>query len=117
MNTILLLLSICFTETKLVNKNNFKDVNGTSYGICQIKLSTARSFYPFVDGLALQQVNVNFSIAKKYIEQLQNKYKKDDIKTISAYNAGHYTKSNKKYVDKVLMNMLILTHTMKKETK
>lgn len=102
----MLLLSICNVETKLRNVNNYQDHNGSSYGIAQIKLGTARDIEPAVDILALQMPEVNMTMAAKYLKKLSKKYK-TDREIIAAYNAGGaYYKNgeliNKNYVDKVM---------------
>jgi soluble lytic murein transglycosylase-like protein len=102
----ILLLSICNVETKLNNVNNYKDNNGTSYGIAQIKLNTARDIDPSIDALALSMPESNLFVAAKHLKKLSKKYKTDE-EVIAAYNAGgvYYkngTLVNKKYVDKVM---------------
>ena len=108
MQISILLLAICFTETGFNNVNNISDRNGGSYGICQMSLRTARSMNKSIDALALQQPDVNIMISHRYFESLKAKYKGNVRKSISAYNAGHYTSTNKTYVDKVIKNMVML---------
>lgn len=102
----LLLLAICSTETGLRNVNNYQDNQGPSYGICQLKISTARALYKHLDALSLQQEQVNFMVANRYLESLKTRYNGNLLKSISAYNAGTYTEKNFVYVDKVVKTML-----------
>lgn len=102
----MLLLSICNVETGLRNINHYQDHHGGSFGIAQVQLQTARTIDRRVDLLALQQPEVNLTIAAKYLKVLSKKYKTDE-ELIAAYNAGGaYYKNNelinKKYVDCVL---------------
>lgn len=102
----LLLLSICNVETRLTNINHFKDHNGGSFGIAQVQLKTARGIDKTVDILALQNEELNLTIAAKYLKLLSKRYK-NDRDLIAAYNAGGvYYKNgsliNEEYVDKVV---------------
>lgn len=104
----LLLVSICNVETGMKSVNNYKDHKGPSYGIAQIKLSTARSVEPVVDILALQQPQVNAGVAAKLLKRLEKKYG-NKWDAVAAYNAGSLRYKNgvlinKKYVDKVRKN-------------
>lgn len=101
----MLLVSICNVETGMRNLNNYVDHNGPSYGVAQIKLSTARSVVPYVDVLALQQPKVNATVAAKLLKKLNKKYN-NQWDAVAAYNAGSLRYKdgkliNKKYVDKV----------------
>lgn len=104
----LMLVSICNVETGIKNVNNYKDHHGPSYGVAQLKLSTARSVEPMVDVLALQQPMVNVTVAAKLLKKLDKKYGNKKY-VIAAYNAGSVRYKNgklinKKYVDKVEKN-------------
>lgn len=98
-----LLTSICFIESSHnPNAVHFEDGNQDSIGLCQLHLSTAQmmGFEGKEEDLLDPAVNANY--AAKYLKYLSTRYKGKTIRAISAYNAGHYTTHNKKYVSKVL---------------
>jgi len=105
-----LLNSICWVETKHKNVVNKGDGNSDSFGICQVKLSTAnwmRKVYNIsgkpLNSKDLMQMHTNALYAGLYVKYQLDRYP-DDLKcAISAYNAGKCVSSNKKtYVRKVL---------------
>lgn len=101
-----MLLSICYTESKLdMTAHNPRDGGSASYGVCQVKLATARSmgFYGTPEQLSLPQVNVFYAAA--YVAYLDTRYHMNKHKVASAYNAGQYTVQNKAYVSKVMYRM------------
>lgn len=106
-----LLSSICYVEsTHKVRAIHVNDGGSDSLGLCQIKLTTAKSFG--YKGTAKELHNspfINAYYAGKYIRHQLNRYNGDVIKAIAAYNAGIYRISNdgrspknKLYVAKVL---------------
>lgn len=92
----MLLLSICQVESGLRPVNNFKDGNGGSYGVCMINEKTAKSFFPFVDRLALQQPSENITIAAMYLKKLYSKYN-NPWHSVAAFNAGKARMENGQY--------------------
>ena len=96
-----LLLSICNVETKLRNVINYNDGRSHSYGLCQIKLNTARLFDKRATVKKLMNIEYNIKIASKYLEWQLKRYANDTVKAVSAYNAGKFKLSNNKYVQKV----------------
>src|ERR1035437_4966454 len=103
-----LLLAICTQETGLQNKITLQDGKTSSYGICQIKLGTARSmgYRGGPKGLMDPKTNANFR--SLYVKFQLEKYG-DWCKATAAYNVGRYNESQKspgypknlKYVRKV----------------
>lgn len=97
-----LLSAVCYVESRH-NPKAFraKDGKSASYGMCQLKLATAR-FMGFT-GLAkdLQDVHINAFLAAKYLHYQHTRYKSWK-KAVSAYNAGHASNHNKPYVLKVM---------------
>jgi hypothetical protein len=107
-----LLISICTVETGMRNVNHYHDGASVSAGICQIKISTARSVAPYADLLSLQQIGFNLYIAGLYLKKLDDKYH-NLTHVIAAYNAGHVTisnglYSNQRYVNKVMNRYVAL---------
>lgn len=104
----ILLLSICNVETGLRNVTNYHDHFGPSYGVCQIKLPTAKMVMLDVTAKKLQNPRTNVTAAALLLKRLVNKYH-NEWKAVAAYNAGslRYNKGkliNNKYVEKVKNN-------------
>ena len=99
----LLLMAICWQESHHKQLINNTDKNGPSYGICQIKLNTAKSIVPSITKKELMQNEMNIYIAAKYIKKHLDIYK-DEKKAISRYNGGFKNGRiiNSKYVNSVL---------------
>lgn len=95
-----LLLAVCTHETGLTNVVVLKDGGSPSYGVCQLKLDTARMFGYKGDGKGLMNVKTNAKLAAKYIAyQMYNRpdpYGDDWVKITAAYNAGSYMESKRK---------------------
>lgn len=103
-----LLSAVCHVESRHTPAAiNQYDGNSPSYGICQIKLSTAR--YLGFSGTAktLMRPEVNILYAGKYLKRQLTRYKGDSRKAVAAYNAGTYKEkqnrapANLTYVRKV----------------
>lgn len=96
------LKAICWVESRHNPNIIHKDDGGSdSYGICQIKLATARFMGFKGKAKDLLDPKVNLHYAAKYLKYQKDRYGDNVRKAISAYNAGRYIKANKKYVDKV----------------
>jgi len=98
-----LLYGIARAESNLnpeaINKH---DKGSPSYGLCQLKLSTAR-FLGFKGKVAdLKDPYINSFFAAKYLRYTYLMNHKSWERAISSFNAGHYTSKNKKYVKNVL---------------
>lgn len=108
---VALLFAVCTQESlckaKAINNNDgnkaakARGIKEHSHGLFQLKLATARALGFTGTHKQLMDPETNTWYAAKLIRSLYDKYKTTD-KVLSAYNAGHYTKSNKKYVDSVL---------------
>lgn len=91
-------------DTKAYSLN---DGGSTSYGICQIKLGTARLLGFKGPASSLQDPKVNTLLAAKYLRRNLDRYNGNVYKAISAYNAGSHRLNekgetkNRKYVAKV----------------
>lgn len=105
-----LLSALCYVESghdyQAVNIN---DGGSSSYGVCQIKLSTAQLLGFKGTEKSLRKPSTNIYYAGKYLRSQLNRYDNDITKAVAAYNAGTY-KVNKrgltrniKYVNKVLL--------------
>ena len=103
-----LLKSICMVESKLNPKAfNKYDGGSPSYGLCQVKLKTAKWVGYRGNARGLFNPYTNAGLAGKYLRYQLDRYNGDWIKAISAYNRGsaRLTK-NRKYVNLVLNNTL-----------
>ena len=99
-----LLPAICKVESNFRNVDNMDDGGSPSFGICQIKLNTARMFNKKVTAADLRIPEINAYYAGRYLKYQHNRYKNHRFReycTISAYNGGTCFGSNKKYVEKV----------------
>lgn len=101
MPTLLTVLAICLAETNLRNVVNRMDGGSPSYGICQMKKSTAVWMDPLATPVKLLDHNFNLETAKKYYVYQLSKYG-SEAKAISAYNAGRAITGNTAYVRRVL---------------
>lgn len=102
-----LLSSLCWVESRHLPRSvNAKDGISASYGLCQIKLETAK--WMGYTGTKEELLNpiVNANWAAKYLRKQYNKYG-DWRRAISAYNAGHAITGNIGYVTRVF------THAMR----
>lgn len=104
-----LIESLCFVESSHdINALHHNDGGSNSVGICQIKVSTARSigFRGTEKELAKPAHNIFYSA--KYLSQQLDRYDGDIVKGVAAYNAGTHRVNAKgqtrniKYINKVL---------------
>lgn len=95
----LLLSAICYVEStyrpKVINKKD------PSYGLCQLKLDTARMFSYDGGEQGLLDPHINARYAAKYLSYLLKRYKGDVLKATSAYNCGRFCR-NYSYINKVM---------------
>lgn len=101
MNSLLTILAICFAETNLRNVVNKHDGGSPSYGICQIKESTARQMDITTTKSKLKEIDFNLLVAKKYFDYQLKRFG-SEARAISAYNAGRPINTNGAYVRRVL---------------
>ncbi|NIO44455.1 MAG: transglycosylase SLT domain-containing protein [Candidatus Aenigmarchaeota archaeon] len=83
-----LLKSICYTESHFRNVINKDDGGSPSYGICQIKLETARMYDKNITAKDLMYPRINIWFAGLYLRDLLKKYDNNIRLGIAAYNAG-----------------------------
>lgn len=96
-----LLSSLCFVESNhKVNAYVHQDGGSPSYGVCQIKLGTARALGYSGQAKGLMDQKTNAFYAASYLAKQKKKHGTWD-RAISAYNAGRPIKGNKHYVNKV----------------
>jgi soluble lytic murein transglycosylase-like protein len=101
-----LLHAVCRTESDMYNVVTAVDGPSASYGICQIKLSTARLFNPNLMPSELLDPHTNALYAALYLKKQLNRYKVTSH-AVAAYNTGRvkFDKNNNlvnnKYVLKV----------------
>lgn len=116
-NTFLLTLAICSVESDFRNVYKKDDGGSPSYGICQIKHSTAEwiSDREFEEDLLMDPEH-NYLFAHMYVKYQLKRYKGNLKCAISAYNAGRCVKFNqKRYVDKVLYRLNNIHKFLKKD--
>lgn len=104
----LLLLSVCWQESNHKNVINPTDNGSASYGICQLKVSTAKMIVPSIKASELFDPVINSFIAAKYLKKQLKRYNNDERMAIAAYNAGKVKLNstglivNRKYVKLVI---------------
>jgi len=88
-----LLLAVCIHESGLHNTVTPYDGNTPTYGVCQVKLSTAQSlgFEGTSDDLMVPGINAYW--AATYLKKQMARYDGDWCKAVAAYNAGTYNES------------------------
>lgn len=112
-----LIKAICTVESGLranaINRNDAGE-NRHSIGLCQVQYTTAlelglkpnKACYGGIfPKCVLFDPYLNIQIAGLYLQKQFIRYKGNLKKTISAYNAGSYSRSNTEYVNKVLRRM------------
>lgn len=103
-----LLLALCWNESSFrTNLPIVLDGKTPSYGICQVKLGTAR----FLDRIfknksiatpsRLLNYKVNSQYAAQYLKYQLNRYDGDWRLAVDAYNKGHAISRDSHYVRKV----------------
>jgi len=104
-----LLLAICGVESDLRNVIVTQDPLTPSYGVCQVKLGTARFVAgPLVMSYDLMDPHMNSVMAAKYLKWQLKRYNGSVTCAISAYNAGTCNRDlNYKYVMKVIDRMAL----------
>src|SRR4051794_24242990 len=83
-----LLLSVCFTESNLHNVVVPHDGHSASWGMCQVKLATAREFEKGIYPSHLLRPETNARIAAKYLARQIKRYKGNVRCGVDAYNKG-----------------------------
>lgn len=102
----LLLLSVCFTESSFRDAYVPHDGKTPSYGVCQLKMSTARIYEPTITRRQLMNPYVNALIAGRFLRDLLERYDFNVKKAVDAYNRGKakLVKGHSKYSDRVMLN-------------
>lgn len=83
-----LLLSLCFVESSHRNVVSPIDGKSASYGVCQLKLNTARLFNKHIHPSDLLNPQVNARISALYLKKQINRYKGNIERAVAAYNSG-----------------------------
>lgn len=105
-----MLAAVCYVESKhVVQAINVGDGGSDSFGICQLKLSTAQGmgYSPTTSGTLQASAKINTFYAAKYLRYQLDRYKGNTWRAIAAYNSGTFKVNkqgqtiNKAYVDKV----------------
>jgi soluble lytic murein transglycosylase-like protein len=106
-----LLLAICTHESGLRNVEAPHDHGSPSYGLCQVKLDTAKILGFTGEGSGLMDPETNAKYAAMYLKYQLDRYQGDWCSATAAFNAGSYLPSTKspgkpknfKYVKKVTL--------------
>ena len=90
-----LLLAICTHESGLKNVKVLDDNGSPTYGVCQIKISTAKmvGFQGKSEDLMIPNTNIVYSA--KYLKYQLERYDGNWCMATAAYNAGTYNPSEK----------------------
>lgn len=105
-----LLPSLCYVETKHdVNAVHYDDGGSDSLGICQIKLSTAKSLGFKGTQKQLMLPNTNIFYAAKFLRYQITRYHGNITKAVVAYNKGNAKNlTRSQYSDKVFKQMEVM---------
>lgn len=88
-----LLRAVCWVESSHKVKLPLKlDGSTPSYGICQIKIATARMLGFKGSVIKLKNPIFNIHVAARYIKFQMMRYAEDWRKAVTAYNRGSYKK-------------------------
>lgn len=105
-----LLSSLCFVESNhKVHAYNQHDGRSPSYGVCQIKLGTAKYVGFKGSEKDLMKPRTNIMYAAKYLKKQLNRYHGNVRRAVAAYNAGTFKQDefgniiNHNYVKKVFI--------------
>lgn len=97
-----LISALCYVEsTHNVQAYVKHDGNSPSYGICQIKLATARDMGFVGTSDELMDPNTNALYAAKYLAWQKQRHGTWE-RAVSSYNAGRPVRSNAAYVRRVM---------------
>lgn len=88
-----ILLAICTNETGLRNIVAKHDGHSASYGICQVKVETAKFLGFKGSSKNLMNPSINAKYAALYLKHQYKRYDKNLCKAIAAFNAGRYNES------------------------
>jgi soluble lytic murein transglycosylase-like protein len=96
-----LLSAVCYVESSH-NPSAFvrQDGRTSSYGLCQVKLETARTLGYAGKASGLMDARTNAYFAAKYLRKQYNRYG-SWTRAVSAYNCGRVC-NNRRYVRKVI---------------
>lgn len=97
-----IMVGICYVESAH-NPNAIARADGgsDSFGLCQIKLSTARMMGYKGSAAGLMSPHINAKMAAKYLAYQLDRYDGNIYSAITAYNAGRATRPTK-YMQKVI---------------
>lgn len=105
-----MLAAVCYVESShVIQARNVDDGGSDSFGICQLKLSTAQGmgYTSETPGTLQTSAKINTFYAAKYLRYQLDRYKGNTWRAIAAYNSGTFKVNkqgqtvNKAYVDKV----------------
>lgn len=99
-----IMAALCDVESNhRPNVINLQDGGSPSYGLCQIKLETARDIGFEGEADSLMNPAINAYYAAKYLRLQLDRYDGNLKKAVAAYNRGHFSSNNpnKVYTDKV----------------
>jgi soluble lytic murein transglycosylase-like protein len=97
-----LLYSVCQVESGgFAGAINWEDGGSPSYGLCQVKLGTARSFGFAGDATGLMDPVTNFRVAGRVLQYHLKRCETVEA-AVGAYNTGSCHKRKRSYVKQVV---------------
>jgi hypothetical protein len=88
-----LMLSICYTETRLTDITSPNDKGSPSYGPCQIKLATAQRYNRKLSELEMSHAATSIKYAAIHVARLLRRHGNNWSCTAIAYNHGNASKA------------------------
>lgn len=96
-----LLAGLCWHESGLdPARINEKDGGSASYGLCQVKLGTARGLGFQISARDLLRPDVNARVAARYLAYQLGREHGDVVRALAAYNAGRVIVWNGRIVNR-----------------
>ena len=91
-----IMLALCTHESGLQNVKVHEDGGSPTFGICQIKLNTAKMLGYIGKDEGLMDPKTNAKWASLYLRWQLDRYEGNYCKAVAAYNMGTYDESKKK---------------------
>ena len=108
---VMLLRAVCWVEsTHKVKRYPHYDGGSFSYGICHVKLATAKMVGYTGEPNALQYTKNSVMVAARYLKMCLDRNNGDRAKALTAYNAGLHNRKRLKRSNRYVILVLLALH-------